>query len=77
MEVAELLARLIGRPDIAPTITRQFRKGDVRHCTADLTRARRLLDQYEALWRTRIDRMHDLIIEVADTPDTDESQEST
>ena len=42
-ETAEVLARLLGRPDIAPTITRQFRKGDVRHCTADLTRARRLL----------------------------------
>ena len=39
--------------------------------------ARRLLDRYDALWRTRIDRMHDLIIEGADTLDTDASQERT
>jgi len=42
-EIARTLARLIGRPEIEPTITGQYRRGDVRHCTADLTRARRLL----------------------------------
>jgi dTDP-L-rhamnose 4-epimerase len=52
-ETAELLARLVGRPDVAPTITRQFRKGDVRHCTADLTLARRLLGfQPSVSWET-------------------------
>ena len=38
--------------------------------------ARRLLDQYEELWRARIDRMHDLITETADAVDTAETKES-
>lgn len=37
------LAALLGRPDIAPQITGQFRRGDIRHCVADLTRAHDLL----------------------------------
>lgn len=41
--VAETLARLHGRPDIAPQITGTCRKGDIRHCYADLARARKLL----------------------------------
>src|SRR6266568_3198866 len=32
--------------------------------------ARRLLDQYEGLWRARIDRMHELIAETAGAIDT-------
>ena len=42
-DIAHLLARLVGRPDLAPRITGEFRRGDVRHCTADIGRARRLL----------------------------------
>jgi dTDP-L-rhamnose 4-epimerase len=42
-EVAYALARLIGREDIRPEITEQFRKGDVRHCYADITKAQLLL----------------------------------
>ena len=38
--------------------------------------ARRLLDQYEELWRARIDRMNELITESADAVDTAETQES-
>ena len=41
--VAETLARLHGRPDIEPQITGTYRKGDIRHCYADITRARELL----------------------------------
>jgi dTDP-L-rhamnose 4-epimerase len=41
-EVAETLASGLGKP-IAPEITGQFRAGDIRHCTADISRARRLL----------------------------------
>ena len=41
--VAETLARLHGRPDMAPQITGTYRKGDIRHCYADITRARELL----------------------------------
>src|SRR5438093_3203879 len=38
--------------------------------------ARRLLDQYEALWRARIDRMNQLIPEPAGAIDTGEATES-
>ena len=38
--------------------------------------ARRVLDQYEELWRARIDRMNDLIAEPADAMDTVETKES-
>ncbi len=38
--------------------------------------ARRLLDQYEELWRARIDRMHELIAETAGAIDAVETKES-
>src|SRR5262252_1329973 len=38
--------------------------------------ARRLLDQYEELWRARIDRMNELIAETAGAMDTVETKES-
>ena len=38
--------------------------------------ARRVLDQYEELWRARIDRMNDLIVETGDAMDTVETKES-
>jgi dTDP-L-rhamnose 4-epimerase len=41
-EIAEILAYLYGK-DISPEITHTFRKGDVRHCYADITKIRRLL----------------------------------
>ncbi len=41
--VAETLARLYGK-DIRPDVTNRFRKGDVRHCFADLSKIRKLLD---------------------------------
>jgi len=34
-EVAEIIAHASGKPEIAPEVTRTFRKGDVRHCYAD------------------------------------------
>lgn len=37
-EIATTLARLLGREDIQPNITSQFRKGDIRHCLADISR---------------------------------------
>ncbi|MFN8546107.1 MAG: NAD-dependent epimerase/dehydratase family protein [Candidatus Binatia bacterium] len=42
-DVARALAQAAGRPEIVPEVTGAFRRGDVRHCTADATRARRLL----------------------------------
>jgi dTDP-L-rhamnose 4-epimerase len=42
-DVARVVARLAGMEAIEPSVTGQFRRGDVRHCTADIGRARRLL----------------------------------
>lgn len=41
-KVAEILARSLGR-DVEPVITQKYRAGDIRHCYADLSKARRLL----------------------------------
>ena len=41
-EVAEMLAKSLGK-DLPPVITNKYRAGDIRHCYADLTRARALL----------------------------------
>ena len=41
--VARTLAKVAGVPEMEPTITYQFRRGDVRHCSADLSRAGQLL----------------------------------
>ncbi len=41
--VAETLAKLY-KKDITPDITNKFRKGDVRHCFADISKIRKLLD---------------------------------
>lgn len=38
-DCARVLARLMGRNDIEPLVNHQFRKGDIRHCTADIRRA--------------------------------------
>lgn len=40
--VAEILAAALGK-DIEPVITQKYRAGDIRHCYADLTKARNLL----------------------------------
>jgi dTDP-L-rhamnose 4-epimerase len=42
-EVAIQLASALGRPELAPEITGRYRAGDVRHCFADIGRARDLL----------------------------------
>jgi dTDP-L-rhamnose 4-epimerase len=42
-EVAIQLASTLGRPELAPEITGRYRAGDVRHCFADISRARDLL----------------------------------
>ncbi len=41
-KIAELLAEGLGR-DIAPVIVGKYREGDIRHCVADISKARRLL----------------------------------
>jgi dTDP-L-rhamnose 4-epimerase len=42
-DVAGELAGLVGVPAVRPVVTGQFRRGDVRHCTADVTLARQRL----------------------------------
>lgn len=42
-EVAREVARAVGREGIAPRIAQQYRVGDIRHCFADISRARRVL----------------------------------
>jgi dTDP-L-rhamnose 4-epimerase len=42
-EVAERTVRALGRSDIAPEITGNYRAGDIRHCFADISLAKRTL----------------------------------
>ncbi|HEX7369393.1 MAG TPA: NAD-dependent epimerase/dehydratase family protein [Rhodanobacteraceae bacterium] len=44
LEIAAALGAALGRSDVEPDITRQFRVGDIRHCFADISLARTLLD---------------------------------
>jgi dTDP-L-rhamnose 4-epimerase len=43
LEIAERFADSIGMPDIEPEITGDYRVGDIRHCFADVSRARAVL----------------------------------
>jgi dTDP-L-rhamnose 4-epimerase len=42
-EVAERTIAAIGRPDLQPEITGKYRAGDIRHCFADISLAKRVL----------------------------------
>jgi dTDP-L-rhamnose 4-epimerase len=42
-EIALRLARILGKDDIAPDISGEYRVGDIRHCFADISRAREVL----------------------------------
>lgn len=42
-EVAARMAAALGKEGLAPEITGQYRAGDIRHCFADITRARKIL----------------------------------
>lgn len=42
-EVAERIADAVGQPHIEPTITGQYRVGDIRHCFADISHAAQVL----------------------------------
>lgn len=42
LEIAQTLAGLLG-VDLKPQISQQYRKGDIRHCYADISKARKLL----------------------------------
>jgi dTDP-L-rhamnose 4-epimerase len=42
-EIARAMGEVLGREEIAPEITGKYRVGDIRHCFADITLARRVL----------------------------------
>ena len=42
-EVAARVARALGRPEVEAEVTGKYRVGDIRHCFADITRAREVL----------------------------------
>jgi len=42
-EIARALGEVLGREEIRPEITGKYRVGDIRHCFADITLARRVL----------------------------------
>jgi dTDP-L-rhamnose 4-epimerase len=42
-EVARMMAEVVGKPQLGPEITGKYRMGDVRHCFADISLARRTL----------------------------------
>ncbi len=43
VQLAEALAKILGKERLEPRITGDYRVGDIRHCFADVTRARELL----------------------------------
>ncbi len=43
LEVAERLAAAVKREDVDPEVTQRYRVGDIRHCFADISQARRIL----------------------------------
>ena len=42
-QVAEAVARAMGRPDVTPEVTGKTRVGDIRHCIPDISKAQRRL----------------------------------
>jgi dTDP-L-rhamnose 4-epimerase len=42
-EIADRVARMLGRPELEAQLTGKYRVGDIRHCFADITLARQLL----------------------------------
>lgn len=42
-EIAETMAKLLGLEEVQPSITGKYRTGDIRHCFADISRARQVL----------------------------------
>jgi dTDP-L-rhamnose 4-epimerase len=43
LDVARRLAAALGREELAPEVTERYRVGDIRHCFADVGKARRVL----------------------------------
>ena len=43
IEIAERLAKILRKEDIIPEISGKYRVGDIRHCFADVTKAKEIL----------------------------------
>jgi dTDP-L-rhamnose 4-epimerase len=43
LEIAEQMARALGKQELEPKITAKYRIGDIRNCFADISKARRIL----------------------------------
>jgi dTDP-L-rhamnose 4-epimerase len=48
-EVADRIAKVLHKPHLKPEITGRYRQGDIRHCFADITKARTLLGYEPAI----------------------------
>ena len=42
--LAETLTKLYDKPTLQPYLSNEYRKGDIRHCYADTTKAQKLLN---------------------------------
>ena len=42
-DIAELMGQVLGKDHLQPEITGEYRKGDIRHCYADISKARQIL----------------------------------
>ena len=43
LDIARDIARAVGKPEVEPEVTGQYRVGDIRHCFADIRLGRRVL----------------------------------
>ena len=74
-DCAHTLADLLGRSHIEPDISMQFRKGDIRHCTADIGKAGRLMGFVPNVkWE---DGLAELIAWATDAPFVDRFSQAT
>lgn len=64
-EVARVLAKALGREDIEPIVTGEYRAGDIRHCWADPTLAKAVLG-FEPEYRFREKGVQELVAWVSE-----------
>jgi dTDP-L-rhamnose 4-epimerase len=48
-EIADRTAKILGKPHLVPEITKRYRQGDIRHCFADITKAKTVLGYKPAI----------------------------